>query len=568
MKFIAFRGLVRTLSFLVGAATLLTTASAQSTKPGPCVTTATMSIVFRYGTPQAEIDRVVAKVRRRESNGIQFYQADGRWTLTMYGATGSPGTACRFGYSFVPDGTIVPESGLGSGPSVLFSRFTGLFGTQALWKQKFRQMFDAWGNVSGLRYDEVPDDGASLHSWPGEIQYPGEIPIRGDLRISCISLTEPSVLAYNFFPNIGDMVINSDFNWADPASDYRFMRNTLGHEHGHGMGLGHVMPMSETKLMEPVLSTAFDGPQNDDIQGCQFLYGDRVEDNDDIAHATNVGMVTSGQSVELLAVERPADRDWFMVEIPQGFALTVRAEPVGETYFVGSQGGPPPILRDSRAINNLRLSAYQSDGVTLIGSSNTGGLGFPETLQSIQRPSSGVVSIKVDVSTIANDIQRYRLVFLLDGATTTFVPNSYTLLRGHEVSGGLFSLQLSDDVRLKLAPTGSTEMARSPVEFVVSSTSTVQNPSQLILGYEGASSSVNIRRVIHLFDFVAGTWVELNAGQSQIRESVTEFTATNPARFVAADGTMRAKFTLTQTGAIFIYPWENATDQIYWRLSQ
>jgi hypothetical protein len=256
------------------------------------------------------------------------------------------------------------------------------------------------------------------------------------------------------------------------------------------------------------------------------------------------------------------------VEIPVGFALTVRAEPVGTQYLIGSQGGPPPHPRDNRFINNLRLSAYQSDGVTLIGTSNTGGLGAPETLQSIQRPASGVVSIKVDVSTFAEDIQRYRLVFLLDGATTTFVPNSYTLVRGFEISGGLFGIQLSDDFRLKLAPTGATELARSPVEFIASTTSTITNPSQLILGYEGSSSSVNIRRVIHMFDFVAGAWVEINAAPSNTREQVFEFNAVNPARFVAGDGTIRARLTLTQTGPIFTYPWEVTTDQIYWRISQ
>lgn len=561
MRTYDLRGLIRALP-LVGVFALGAAASAQTVHAGECVTTDTMSVVFAAGTPGPEIARIVANIRRYEgSNRHLFYgvdyQAEQRWTLTSYGNTGSIGTACRFGYSFVPDGTVVPNSGLGTGPSVLNSTFTSQFGSQALWRQKFRQMFDAWGNVSGLRYDEVSDDGAPLHF------YPGQIGRRGDLRISSIVLDEPNVLAYNFFPNNGDMVINAYWNWSSPANDYRFLRNTLGHEHGHGMGLGHVMPLNDTKLMEPVLSTAFDGPKNDDIQGCQFLYGDRVEDNDDIGHATDIGVASSGMTVDLLAIERPADRDWFLVEIPAGNTLTVRAEPVGEAYLVGAQGGPPPILRDNRRINDLRITAYQSDGVTFIGSSNSAGMGFPETLQSIARPTNGVVSVKIDVSTIAEDIQRYRLVFSLDSATTTFVPNSLTVLLGTVTSGNLAALQHSDDIRLKVQPAG-----RAPFEFEVTSASTILNPTTMVFGFEGSSSSNNVRRIIRLYDYDAGVWVEISSALGPTIEQTFEFNLTNPGRFVSASGEMRARLHCFADGPVLVWPWETSTDYLYWRVGQ
>ena len=328
---------LRSIAVAGAAIAFVVSASAQSTIQGKCVTTATRTVMFVAGTPQSEIDRIISKIRRQEAETYTDYEATARWTLTMFGNTGSIGTPARYGYSFVPDGTFVPNSGLGFGPSELQGKLTTQFGSSVIWRQKFRQMFDSWESISGSRYEEVSDDGAPLHFFPGQI---GQ---RGDLRISGIVMTEPGVLAYNFFPNGGDMVMNTDHNWGVTSNDYRFFRNVVAHEHGHGMGLAHVMPTNETKLMEPFLSTLFDGPQVDDLQGCQFLYGDILEDNDDVGHATNVGMVSSGQAVELIAIERPADRDWFLVEIPEGFNLTVRAEPVGSVYFVGSQGGPPPI---------------------------------------------------------------------------------------------------------------------------------------------------------------------------------------------------------------------------------
>ena len=548
---------------LAGAAIVLTSpAVSQPTQLGECVTTATMSVVFVAGTPRSEIDRVISTIRKKElAAGMTDYQPAGRWSLTSYGNTGAIGTACRFGYSFVPDGVEVPDQGLGGGPSSLQGTLTSQFGSMALWKLKFRQMFDRWGELSGLRYDEVGDDGAPLHFFPGQLG------MRGDLRVAGIVMTEQNVLAYNFFPNDGDMVVNLGHNWAVQANDYRFLRNVLGHEHGHGMGLAHVMPMNETKLMEPVLTTMFDGPQDDDIQGCQFLYGDVVEDNDDVAHATNIGLVSSGQAVELLAVERPADRDWFRVEIPAGFNLTVRVEPVGSTYLVGPQGGSPR-LRNGKAINNLRLSAYSADGTVLLGSSNVGGLGFPETLQSITRPASGLVTVKVDVSTIKEDIQRYRLIFLLDGATTTFSPNNFVLGSGVQVGGGIFSLQVSDDDRLRLQPHPFANPSGAVVEFDVMTTSTIQSPTSMIVGYEGAASSSNILRSIYAFDFVAGSFVLLNSSQANMIEQTFEFNVANPARFVGPGGEMRIRVHQVANGPIFAFPYEMATDWVYWRLSQ
>ncbi|MDQ2985249.1 MAG: matrixin family metalloprotease [Armatimonadota bacterium] len=558
MRQIDLRGQIRKFALLAACVACASVASAQGTRIGECVTTETMSVVFAAGTPSAEIDRVIAKIRKHEA-GLTDYQPAGRWTLTSYGNTGSYGTACRFGYSFVPDGTYVPNSGLGDGFSELYGLFTAQFGSQALWQLKFRQMFDRWGELSGLEYFEVADDGAPLHFFPGQL---GQ---RGDLRISCIPLLEPFVLAYNFYPNVGDMVINSTFNWATPANDYRFLRNVLGHEHGHGMGLAHVMPMNETKLMEPVLSTVFDGPQYDDIQGCQFLYGDVREENDEIGVATDLGMVANGTAIELLAIERPADRDWFLVEIPEGFALSVTAFPVGQTYMVGPQGGQPA-LRNSLRINDLRISAYQSDGVTFIGSSNSAGMGFPETLTSITRPASGVVSVKIDVTTIAEDIQRYRLVFNLTSAATTYGPTGYTLLQGVEISGGLAALQFSDDFRLKLNPTPAFDL--EPLQFEVRSTSAILNPTSLIFGYEGSSSAIAIRRRILLFDYDANVWVQIDSAQGPTVEQTFEFPQANPGRFIAADGSMKARIFCMQNGPLFSYPWETSTDYVFWRIGQ
>ena len=63
------------------------------------------------------------------------------------------------------------------------------------------------------------------------------------------------ILAYNFFPNSGDMVIDvPDSFYNNTSNNSLGLRNTLAHEHGHGLGLSHVCPVNQTKLMEPFIS--------------------------------------------------------------------------------------------------------------------------------------------------------------------------------------------------------------------------------------------------------------------------------------------------------------------------
>jgi hypothetical protein len=178
------------------------------------------------------------------------------------------------------------------------------------------------------------------------------------------------------------------------------------------------------------------------------------------------------------------------------------------------------------------------------------------------------VTVKVDVSTIAEDIQRYRMIFLLDGATTTFSPNSYFLISGNEIGGGLFGLQASDDFRLKLYPRAQSQQQRAYIDYEVSTTSTILNPTSIVVGYEGSAASVNVLRTMYAYDYVAGAWVQVSQSQSTTLETTQEVALTNPARFVSASGQMRVRVRNIANGPIFGFPYETATDWVYWRLTQ
>src|SRR5262249_8434326 len=162
--------------------------------------------------------------------------------------------------------------------SNLFATMDARFASQggrATWVAKFQQCFNRWQALSGLSYQRITvggndwDDGANFHISAGQNG------TRGDIRIGMRTIDGGGgILAFNNFPSDGDMTLDAadGGNFASANGDFLFLRNTVMHEHGHGIGLAHVCPSNATKLMEPFISTNYDGPQHDDIRAAHKYY--------------------------------------------------------------------------------------------------------------------------------------------------------------------------------------------------------------------------------------------------------------------------------------------------------
>ncbi|MCX7924263.1 MAG: matrixin family metalloprotease, partial [Fimbriimonadales bacterium] len=219
------------------------------------------------------------------------------------------------------------------------------------------------------------------------------------------------VLAFNYFPNTGDMVLDSSESWQSSGATYRFLRNTVMHEHGHGLGFGHVIPTNQTKLMEPYLNTNFDGPQDDDIRGVHRFYGDPYELNNTAAQATLIDMTSpNNPSLEFASLARTADVDWYRLQIPAFRRLTVTITPIGSTYQVGPDGGTPTTI-NTLAIQNLDVELRDSAGTTVLATANSNGVGVAEQIVNyIPPPAGGTFTVRVfSGSGSTNDVQRYRI---------------------------------------------------------------------------------------------------------------------------------------------------------------
>ncbi len=359
-----------------------------------------LALCFAPGTSQQLVELFEANFFNSE------YQVAARWSSTANGGTGATGNPITLTYSFVPDGTSIPGGGgVPSGNSNLFAALNGGFGNTTTWQGFYHQSFQRWGELIGVNYVYEPnDDGAQLGSQPGVVG------VRGDVRLAGMNIDgNNGILAYNNFPNNGDMVIDTGDlgNFTNSGGNYRFFRNVIMHEHGHGLGLAHVCPTSQTKLMEPFASSAFDGPQQDDILGGQRLYGDTYENNDLISQAADLGTLSSGLTRISASSDDNSDNDWYRFTLNGWFQANVTMRPIGTTYNQGAQtlfcGGGSSF--NALTQNNLDLEVRDLAGAPL-ATANSAPAGQSENVVLTLGPGSWHALI---TSGGANEIQRYEL---------------------------------------------------------------------------------------------------------------------------------------------------------------
>ncbi|MDX1522165.1 MAG: matrixin family metalloprotease, partial [Anaerolineae bacterium] len=357
--------------------------------------------------------------RRRGSGRNNFTFADGdRWSATATNGFGlTQGDPTTLTWSIVPDGTSVGGFiGEGASPSNLQATLNSIYGGgQAEWLPLLQSVFDRWGALTGISYVYEPnDDGAAISSFNN-----GILGVRGDVRISGHTIDGDSgVLAYNFFPNAGDMVIDTaDGFYYSTFNNSIGLRNVVSHEHGHGLGIEHVCPLNNTKLMEPFATTNFDGPQIDDILAANRGYGDNFEPNDSTGAAHNLGTLGIGTvNLSDISIDDNGDADFFRFTSSGNAILNLSLIPVGSSYLSGPQNENGSCSSGSNfnalAQSDLALQVLNSSG-TPVQSANANGAGQGETITGLSLGASSTWYIRVTGN--QNLAQLYQLSLTLVG---------------------------------------------------------------------------------------------------------------------------------------------------------
>lgn len=342
------------------------------------------------------------------------FEVDDRWTFTATdGSTGSTGTPITVTWGIVADGTTISGTEGTSGSDLIDMLDTtigaGIGGSDLTLRPWFEQFtnnqgtgaFDRLGQISGVTYVYEPNDsGQAIDNTSSPF---GLLNVRPDIRIGGHSVDGSSganTLAYNYFPNHGDMVLDTDNAsfYGNAGSNFRRLRNVLMHETIHGLGLGHVESNNASFLMEPFISTGFDGPQLDDILGLQRNYGDALEKNGgnnshlaayDLGSLSDGGLLqigTNGDSTfvspnqsDFISIHDDSDIDYFSFSVNQTLEVSLDLLVRGATYNQGPEHGSQTSL-NTKALSDLSLTLFDSTGLVAIESADFNGLGAGETI--------------------------------------------------------------------------------------------------------------------------------------------------------------------------------------------
>lgn len=360
-----------------------------------CISTHELAMCIHPDTPP---ERVAEIMRTLPTFNPDKYNLGTRWSHTAIDGDVNANAPINLTYSFLPDGTWIPGGDEPGSASSLYAEMNSHFGSESVWKPMFAQMFNDWGSHIGVTYQEVSDDGASF---PGSA---GEVGLRGDVRIGAHPIDGGyGVLAYNYYPDRGDMVLDTYDNWGNSYNNYIFMRNVLRHEHGHGLGLGHVTPENCQKLMEAYLCQNFDGPQDDDIRGGMRFYGDTYEFNNSAANATDLGVLEGTWSpAQPVSITSGVDYDYYRFTTAGAALVSVTVDPVGYHYNLEGE------IIDTDEIMDLAFRVLGgTNGSNNLIQVNGTGLGEDEMLVDFALPEAGDYWVLVFRAGGFTDLQRY-----------------------------------------------------------------------------------------------------------------------------------------------------------------
>jgi uncharacterized repeat protein (TIGR01451 family) len=450
-------------------------------------------LVFAY-------QRVEQKIAEAGGMSLQALQIATHWSRTATNGTGqgTQGQPVTIRWSIVPDGTSIPatDSGESSDPSNLRARMAAIYGGSATgdpaaqpWFSVFQAVFDNLAALSGLRFVYEPnDDGVTIDGFTSSSDW-GVTGVRGDIRISGHAIDGNSgVLAYAYYPDNGDVVIDTNDSYIATITNNSIrLRNIMEHEIGHSLGLDHVCPINQTKLMEPFISTAYRGSQFDDILSQQRNYGDPLEvhgslrNNDSSANATALPLVAgTTSSWEWLSIDDSTDTDFFSITATTQQQLTVRiipsdpilpADPNTDTYLEGSQNSDGSCSTgtafDPTTQQDLVLDLLASNGSTVTTAAPTMPAGATEEIGSFQIPANGTHYIRVRGGS-ADRAQLYRMeVLLAQAVPAPLVSIASVRLDAESNSGGNGVPDPGETVRLGITLTNDGTLAASGLTAIL-----------------------------------------------------------------------------------------------------
>ncbi len=147
----------------------------------------------------------------------------------------------------------------------------------------------------------------------------------------------------------------------------------------------------------------------------------------------------------------------------------------------------------------------------------------------------------------------------------TSTPLDFNAFRGFLVSGGLDDLLESDDSDLCFNPGIVLNPAEAPVTLDFLGTLPNDSPSSLNVTIESSANTVGLELTISFWNFNTNSWDIVGTdGQSLNADTVRTFAGVPADHLEPGTGEVRTRYEVRVVSFIFIFPWLDCVDHVYW----
>jgi hypothetical protein len=147
----------------------------------------------------------------------------------------------------------------------------------------------------------------------------------------------------------------------------------------------------------------------------------------------------------------------------------------------------------------------------------------------------------------------------------TFPPDTFNRFRGVHVSGDLNSLLDSDNVDLCHNPGITLNPMEAPVTIDFIGTSPDDTPSSISVTIESSANTVGLGLTFRFWNFNTNAWETVGtAGQSNNVDTVRTFNGTPANHVDNGTGEVRTRYEVRRVSFIFLFPWTDCVDQVFW----
>ncbi len=150
----------------------------------------------------------------------------------------------------------------------------------------------------------------------------------------------------------------------------------------------------------------------------------------------------------------------------------------------------------------------------------------------------------------------------------TVGPDDFIAFRGFYNSGDLNSLLESDDDKLCYEPGIVLNPAEAPVTLDFFGTLPNDSPASLDVTIESSANTVGLELTISFWNYNTNSWDVVGTDTQSLNADTVRTFPGNPADHVeAGTGEVRTRYEVRVVSFIFVFPWLDCVDHVFWTIS-